>query len=241
VDTATYVMHVRNGGAAFADAVRGRFEIPVPSCPEWTVADLVAHTGRVHHTVAARVRAGTTDASAVTLAVPPAVDELQAWFESGVAELAATLAAADPAQPAWSWSGDLTAGFWQRRMAQETAVHRWDAENAIGLARPIDPELAADGVDELLMVFLPFDASNLTADGRSIVFEPTDDDARWTVRITADGSKASRGAEVSPAATVRGTASEMDLLLWGRRTLPDLDVEGDPGVAEGFLGALDLT
>ena len=35
-------------------------------------------------------------------------------------------------------------------MAQETAVHRWDAENAVGRPAPIATPLAVDGCDELL-------------------------------------------------------------------------------------------
>jgi uncharacterized protein (TIGR03083 family) len=205
------------------------------------MADLVGHTGRVHHTVAALVRLGRDDREAVTPLDPPPTEELQAWFESGVDELAAALEAADPARPAWSWSGDHTAGFWQRRMAHETAVHRWDAQNAAGIAEPIAPRLAADGVDEMFTVMMPFDASNMTGAGEAVAFEATDEDVHWIVRITPNGLEAAPGTDSSPVATVRGTASDLDLLLWGRRPVSDLETTGDAALVERFVAALELT
>ncbi|MFI9597024.1 maleylpyruvate isomerase N-terminal domain-containing protein [Nonomuraea sp. NPDC052265] len=52
--------------------------------------------------------------------------------------ISARFAAASPDDPAWTWSREQTVGFWRRMQAIEAAVHRWDAENAIGPAAPID-------------------------------------------------------------------------------------------------------
>src|SRR4029450_10613853 len=61
-----------------------------------------------------------------------------------------------PEGPAGTWYGpDQTVGFWIRRMAQETVIHRIDAE--LGTGQPIAPvpaDLALDGIDELLKVFV---------------------------------------------------------------------------------------
>ena len=48
-------------------------------------------------------------------------------------------------------------------MAQETAVHRLDAERAAGREHAIDAELAADGVDEFLFEFLAWVAADAAA------------------------------------------------------------------------------
>jgi hypothetical protein len=47
------------------------------------------------------------------------------------------------------------AAFWFRRMAHETAVHRWDAQLAVRLPEPLESKLAADTVAEALDTFLP--------------------------------------------------------------------------------------
>ena len=40
-------------------------------------------------------------------------------------------------------------------MTHESAVHRYDAQRAHGLAQPIDADLACDGMDELVDLLLP--------------------------------------------------------------------------------------
>ncbi|MGM3262735.1 maleylpyruvate isomerase N-terminal domain-containing protein, partial [Klebsiella pneumoniae] len=72
--------------------------------------------------------------------------------EQASADLVAELRAADPAEPAWSWSADRTVGFTVRRQAHEALVHRLDAEQAAGAVTALDPALAADGVHEALAV-----------------------------------------------------------------------------------------
>ena len=62
----------------------------------------------------------------------------------------------DPERPVYSFSpAHRRAGFWPRRMAHETTVHRVDAEQAAG--RPVAPvpaALAVDGIDEVFGVFV---------------------------------------------------------------------------------------
>jgi uncharacterized protein (TIGR03083 family) len=89
---------------------------------------------------------------------------LLGWFHAGAADLQERFRAADPGEPVWTWSADHSAGFWQRMQAIEAAVHRWDAENAIGAARPVDAALAADAVGRTFEVMAPMrrDAVRLT-------------------------------------------------------------------------------
>ncbi len=76
-------------------------------------------------------------------------------------QLTGEFAARDPAEPSGTWYGpDQTVGFWIRRMAQETVIHRIDAElGAHEQVAPVADDLAADGIDELLRVFVGYGVS----------------------------------------------------------------------------------
>jgi hypothetical protein len=50
---------------------------------------------------------------------------------------------------------DQHRGFWYRRAAQELVIHSWDIENTVGDPLPIDPQIAADGIDEYVQEFGP--------------------------------------------------------------------------------------
>src|SRR5205814_4624190 len=127
---------------------------PIRGCPGWTMARLVGHVGQVHQWAGEMVRTRSTEQLDFrSLSEPPEGDGLVPWFTEGVERVAASLEAAGVDVPVWNW-GDApkTSAFWFRRMAEETSVHRWDAEDAIGQAAPIDAGLAAEGIDELLPV-----------------------------------------------------------------------------------------
>ena len=151
-----YLALIRSDAELLAGAAAAAGEgAAVPSCPGWTVRDLVEHTGSVYAHKVACMQLGRRPAEGEWSLAPAPGQELVAWFREQLAGLLAELAARDPASPAYTWyPPDQTAGFWRRRMAQETAVHRVDAELAAGGATPVDRELAVDGVDELIAVFL---------------------------------------------------------------------------------------
>src|SRR5262249_28427268 len=62
------------------------------------------------------------------------------------------------ADPALTWhASDQTVKFWIRRMAQETVIHRLDAELALHTdPAPIPDDLALDGIDEVLHLFVAY-------------------------------------------------------------------------------------
>jgi hypothetical protein len=115
-------------------------------------------------------------------------------------------------------------------MAQETAVHRWDAENAHGAATPTEPELAVDGVDESLTVFLPDYLYEEPRDGLSGTFrvEATDTGDGWLGTLWPDRCEVRR-ASGDADAVLRGPASALHLTLWGR-AVGGVAVSGDPRV-----------
>jgi uncharacterized protein (TIGR03083 family) len=213
---------------ALAAAVADHLADPVPGCPGWDGRDLVSHVVGVyrHKTVALETGAAPPerDASWGELGTEDPVLTLRAAY----AELRELLAGADPAAPSWSWwPGEQTVGFWQRRMAQETAVHRWDAQScAAGPegADEIDEAVAADGVDELLgWLTWPWDElPQQEASGQQVQVSTAD--VSWTVTLHPTRVEVSAGATESADAMLAGPASGLLLRLWGR--------PGDHGVAE---------
>ena len=134
----------------------------IPWSDRWTVATVAKHVGGVHHVVSQVVRDRPTADFGVfaSLDVPQSSDPaLGAWIGAGTASMLTEMRSAGPDAACWSWHPDRhDVGFWIRRMAHETLVHRWDAEVGAGVTiKAMDPAVAADGLDEFLDVFVALD------------------------------------------------------------------------------------
>ena len=153
MDTDEYLDQLRIEGGRLVTAARAAPSVPVPSCPEWDMGQLLAHIEAIHRWVA-EILATKATARVTRIGVGDDVGfaDLAAAYDAGLAALVAAFEVTDPAEPVWNWSADAPApaAFWFRRMAQETSVHRWDAEAAAGTPTAIDAALAVDGVDEYL-------------------------------------------------------------------------------------------
>ncbi|MCX4547085.1 maleylpyruvate isomerase family mycothiol-dependent enzyme [Streptomyces sp. NBC_01565] len=214
--------------AEFVATVTGAdLSTSVPTCPGWTLADLTRHAGSVHRwfTELLRQRIQQPPTSrAVDLRLPEHPDAFPDWLATSAAEAAEVFAVTDLDAPMWAWGVDQHARFWVRRMLFETLVHRVDAQLALGLSPHIDRTLAVDGIDEFL-TNLPFAASfapltaQLRAPDRTIRFSCTDGDGDWLVGLRPDGfALVADPAEPRAAdATIRGTAADLLLLLYGRQ------------------------
>lgn len=223
----------REGHALGAAARTADVGAQVPACPEWQIADLLGHVGRLHHWVAAIVESqGDDPPDRWSDTEPPAPEARLDWFESGVDLVTDTLLRVDPTTPAWSWTTDATAGFWARRQANETAVHRWDAQTAIAGTEPIEHALAVDGIDEFFGL-IPFwkRESTLQGAGESIHLHCTDGDGEWFVRLAADGVIVTREHAKGDVA-LRASASDLLLFLYGRVDQTAGDVFGDASLLE---------
>jgi uncharacterized protein (TIGR03083 family) len=228
----TFVQHVRVDGERLAAVAGGRGVEPVPSCPGWTVDDLVRHVAEVYeHKIACTLLGHAPDPWPPEW---PADRSAIEWFTDAHGRLLEMFDRSGPTTPSATWwPPDQTVGFWARRMAHETAVHRVDAELAASAATPIDAELAADGVDEILRRMLAGDWSEDADDaatGQRIVVST--DRHRWGVILTRDAVT----IEDEPGdaeALLEGDPSDVDLWLWGRA--PDERVS-----RTGDLGALRL-
>jgi uncharacterized protein (TIGR03083 family) len=219
-------------------------DIPVPTCPGWTIASLIKHAGGVHRWAAAMVRVGATarlDPRTLDLGLPPAATEYPDWLAAGAGPLVTALREAEPDRPMWAWGADQHARFWSRRMLLETTVHRADAELALGRSPEIDAAVAIDGLDELLEnlpcagYFAPR-VNRLKGTGESLHWHATDGGGEWMIVLGPDGFTWGRGHGKATVA-VRGPAAGLLLLAYGRRG-PDgegLECLGDRTVLERWL------
>jgi uncharacterized protein (TIGR03083 family) len=231
-----YLTQLQANGNRLADVAQGHLDEQVPSCPDWKVADLLQHTGGVHRFFAGMVRTRAAEPTFPLLEVPSG-EAIVDWYREGLAEITSVLKAVDPMTPIWTWTRSPDTASWvQRRMAQETAVHRWDSEAASEQTTPIDAALAIDGLNEFFDVFVPnFDSTPDFGSG-TIHLHATDGEGEWL--LTLDGAELAveRGHAKGDVA-VRGTASDLLLVVWRRLQPADVEVIGDGAVLDRFLDA----
>jgi uncharacterized protein (TIGR03083 family) len=231
VQSDEYLAHLDADSARLAEGALGGLDRAVPPCPGWTVRDAVVHTGEVFWHKTMSMRLGDYGQAPDQWPQEPAVDEDPVtWFLDAHKALRDELVHRGPraVTPTW-WEPDQTVGFWFRRMAQEVVVHRADVESAFGAITPIDHDLATDGVDEVLFLFLDGDVkAPAGARGQRVAVETGG--RRWVVGLDTDRVRVDGG---SPAdVTVSGTPSDVDLWLWGRGHVERLDVAGDRGAVD---------
>jgi uncharacterized protein (TIGR03083 family) len=204
---------------------------PVPTCPEWTADDLVRHTAEVylHKVECMRRKAFPTE-------WPPdfSDEEPLALFDRAYDDLVAEFDARDPAEKVATWyEPDQTVGFWIRRMAQETVIHRVDAELACKEPRrPIPADLAVDGVDEVLVCFLEYATTNWPGefqqleecDGRAV--RVSAGGRSWSAKLTTAGVVVSE-SDTDAAASVFGEPDAVLLWLWRRGGDETVQRDGD--------------
>ena len=237
---------------ALADVVGDAPDIAtdVPACPGWTVGGLAEHTGNVHRWATTIVATRATERLPFPTVESPwsSGDGWAQWLTSGAVPLLAALRSAGPAAEVWTWGPGGTSGWWARRMVHETAVHRADAQLALGIEPVIDPVTAADGIDEFLdnLPEARRPARHLASlpAGTSVHLHATDSDGEWVIRFGADGPGTvtwARGHEKATAA-VRAPVADLLLFTYGRypATDPRLSVFGDASLLELWQEKLAL-
>lgn len=238
--------------AAVADA---DVTLPVPSCPGWTVNQLVRHLGHGHRWAETIVRTRATEPTSDEalrnldgyVGEDPAT--LAAWLAEGAAELAETLLAAGPDATVWTPlpSGERSPAFYARRFTHETLIHRADATLAIGSEFTAGSDVAADAIDEWLELgslpeMLEFHPHwrELLGPGRTLHLHATDTppeaSAEWVVDLTGDAITWRRAHEKAPVA-VRGSLTDLLLLIYRRRPVDGGHVEviGDRALLDFWL------
>jgi uncharacterized protein (TIGR03083 family) len=240
MDRIAYLAALRRDGDAVADlAARAGLEAPVPSCPGWDVAELVWHLGLVH-----RFWAGVVERLLQAPEEPevsrPDDAGLIAWYRTGLDHLIDVLATADESAAVWTWSHQQDVAFVVRRQAQETAVHRADAELAAGEAPGIEPTLASDGIDELLEHMLRWPVESAPPLAGTVHLHCTDVDGEWLAWEGDDRALVVERRHAKGDVALRGPASDLLLALWRREPLSTVEVLGDAMVAERLLARSPL-
>lgn len=202
---------------------------PVPTCPGWTLTQLMRHVGRGTRWAATIVRTRAhevIDPRTVEGGKPPADrGGALAWLQESPRLLLAAVAT-DPNVPVWTGTGLQPAQWWVRRLLHESVVHRVDAALALGVDHPIEPALAADGVSEWLdLLAAARPGTAMLRDGATMHLHATDEslgaDGEWTIR----GGTGGIGWEHTHGpgdVAVRGTAADLLLALLRR-------ISGDDG------------
>ncbi|GLY33136.1 maleylpyruvate isomerase family mycothiol-dependent enzyme [Kineosporia sp. NBRC 101731] len=196
--------------------------ITVPSCPEWSLADLVQHVGEVYLHKVDCIRLNARPTQEPDLAGLGPLDVL----ERGFALLNQTFDEHQPQDAAWTWfAPDQSVGFWIRRMAHETAVHRVDAELAVNDASEIGAELAEDGLDELLAVMLVADIEPHEYQIGRPDIELRSPTRSWFVHFEPGSLRVSD--EGRAATVIQGPAPDLELWLYNRAAGANLKYTGD--------------
>jgi len=227
-------------GEALAEAGSAAPAAPVAACPDWDLDALVRHVGWIYQWVSTIITRGDDqpvpdgDIPGPPPSPRPPID----WFLEQHKRVIELLGTTPPERTAWNFSSlEHNVGFWVQRMAQETAVHRWDGQHAArGIAEPLDPVLAAEGIDEYLDVFVR----------RSLARRPRSDlhgsihlhagqgSGEWWWALGPESVEV-RHEHAKANAAVRGDASDLLLWLWNRPvTDGSVEILGDRQVAEQF-------
>jgi uncharacterized protein (TIGR03083 family) len=220
-----------DGDLLASAAARIPLEADIPTCPGWQMRDLVRHVGSVHRWATGYVadRLQRPVDSIEDRGGPwPEDQALLAWFREGHAALLRTLENAPADLNCWTF---LTApgplAHWARRQAHETAIHRVDAESADGEITPFAADFAADGIDELLICFVGRPGRGMRLENERVLHLCAPDAGRqWWVHVGPTGTTVSEESCESHC-SVTGTASDLYMLLWNRRTADSLQVQGD--------------
>jgi uncharacterized protein (TIGR03083 family) len=262
-----FIESIQKDSSKVVEAVRAHSAPPilaVPSCPGWNLTFLLLHLGSSQRRVTKLLRVGgegqpadLRDTGFLNLEpewhqwlnngkapddmpVPPA---LVTWFEEGSKELVAALNEAGDDTQVWNFTGKarIPASVYQRQMATETTLHRWDAQNSLpdSSPDPVDPDVAYNAIT-LLFNFLPRLRQNFQGpegQGETYHLHRTDGEGEWL--LTFKG----KDLDIKPIhakgdVAIRGSASDLLLLLWRRIPLDRLEVIGDKAKAAHFFELL---
>lgn len=214
-------------------AARADWGRTVPHCPEWDAAELVRHMGNILMWMAAVVTSRERVSRRSLDPGPEDPAELPRWYLAILDRALDVLGSADPGSETWTFSstGDRRAAWWNRRLAVEVAIHRWDAEHAVAAdggppPHPLDGEVAAAGIEEFVIEFLPgLLAQEATGElSGTLHLHATDGPTEWLIDLDAAGKAVPGHAKADTA--IRGTRSDLVLWLTNRSSPDSLEVFG---------------
>jgi uncharacterized protein (TIGR03083 family) len=233
VEFRRYLQHITHDGDIVADVAPRGLDLLVPVCPPWHVREVVAHLAMVYDHKVMNLRLGRQPGEGEWVREEPFGQDTVEWFRNEHAKLLAELEAHDPTEAAWTWwPPDQTVGFWFRRMALETVVHRVDVETQFGPRSAIDEELAVDGIDEILTCMLDGDDEGAAEAPGAGSVNVIAGDSSWSVLLSDATTKVAEGKKPGADAELTGDPADLFLYLWGRAGIDALSVGGDESKVE---------
>jgi uncharacterized protein (TIGR03083 family) len=237
---AELVTAVRREGEGIAAAAGMGRDAAIPACDGWDVKALVQHVSLVYARIARVVSTRATE-SPQTAAVLPDGDPVEV-FRDLLDSVVTALSECDADTPMWNWAPTTpqVAMFWARRMAHESSVHRFDAQAAHGVVQPIDAELAADGIDELIDVIAHrvYSRDNLTGPTGTVRLQSSDNDT-WHLALEPDGPRRTEMV-TAPDVAANGTSTALLLAAYGRIPWTSLEVTGDADLLTRWSAAMNF-
>jgi uncharacterized protein (TIGR03083 family) len=225
-------------GQALAAALDGDPTLPVPSCPGWSITDLVAHVGSYHRWAADLLQDASQQPRAPYSLRPEPHVTLAEWYRASLELLLQAIDTTDPDTPMWTVTIDQKAGAWCRRQAHDLTVHRWDAQHARGHAQPVRTERATDFIDELFEATLPYTLSFLGRQVPEASLALQSVDGMYYRRLDGATGQPRLSHDAGPAdAILTGTPSDLLLALWRRANATTL--AGDPTALSAWQQAID--
>jgi uncharacterized protein (TIGR03083 family) len=227
-----YLMSIEaDGRALLGIAADVDLALPVPTCPGWTLRDLLEHVSGANRWVTRCVSSGLAAQERILPPGPSGREELLEWSRQSLEEMLAALSSTPPEQLVWTpIRGALGSVWWRRKAALEVAIHRTDAENTRGVGpEMVDPLLALDGIDEYSEEFLPLMLLGVTEPPpvTAVLLSPDDIDESRTLSLIAAGDDRHPGA---PTVELKASASELLLWMWNRLPEGTLTASGDDTV-----------
>lgn len=254
METSAYLEAVVEQTNTFADWVDGRdATAPVPTCPKWTLADLVDHVGAVQRMVAMLVGERMSEPSEAYARYAPAPAdpaEWRAWLTDGAAQAKQAFDSVDDDTPVWDPSG-AAAGvpFWSRRAVRRGVRPPRGRGPALGTHYELDPEHAVAATEDWLDTLTsrgywenrPDFAKAMAGSGQTLHFHATDASGEWVARREPD-QVALEHAHTKADVAVRGPATDLLLVISRRRPLdaaPGLEILGDRDLFVHWLDHMD--
>lgn len=246
----TYDEHIRaveREAATITAALRaGPLDATVPTCPGWTLVDLGAHVGQFCAWWSDVICEGTGRPK--TPFTAPSSEETRSewfaeWYELQAARLVEQLTSTDPATAVWTWDpSDTTTSFVARRSAHELAIHRFDVQAARSDTEPIDGALAVDGIEEIFAMIAAWRSGGRdvgAGSGETLHLHATDPEAEWTIELSPEGPVVER-VHTKADFAMKGTASDLELVLYQRPPLGPVDLFGDDSVLDAWTRAFEF-
>lgn len=215
-------------------------DLEIPHLEGWTVASVIGHTGWVFRYASLSLQSDPDDPpSRSSVPEPPPGADVIDWFGEGAEAIQSTVDQADLDVVRPTFTGPQPGSWWLRRLGHEVAVHRWDAESAIGTPEPIEGRQAKDGIDEVLEVFAPqrMQFATLAGQGETVHLHATDiDHGEWLMTYEPENI-AWTHAHAKGDVAARGPVSDLLLLLWSRIPAGRLEIFGDASLIDRWQDA----